>query len=153
MSDRLSSMLIVSCIAAYFTLIFFNNITDFSTNEAFVKTVLGMEGIQAPGVLWRAITSPTLILISHITIIVIEAAIVGFCWMGVILMGLRRNGKTYAEIGLMMAFCLFVFVFLVIGNEWFYMWQSPNLYNLSIKLSALSVLILLAKIYVSKVDI
>jgi predicted small integral membrane protein len=153
MSDRLSAMLIVSCIAAYFTMIFFNNITDFSTNEAFVKTVLGMEGIQAQGVLWRAITSPILILISHLTIIVIEAAIIGFCWMGVLLMGLGKNGKPFAEIGLMIAFCLFVGVFLVIGNEWFYMWQSPNLYNLSIKITGLSVLILLAKIYVSKVDI
>jgi|GEM_PF-5216895 len=49
-SNRMQAVL-VSCVAAYFSLVVFNNVTDFETNHWFVKTVLGMEGVLSEDVL------------------------------------------------------------------------------------------------------
>jgi predicted small integral membrane protein len=149
MTTRKSKACILAVIAAYFLLIVFNNITDFDTNYWCVKSVLGMETIKSKAVLWRAIETPWIVKSVYVFIVSIEATIALLCSWSAILMLKKRNGKPLAALGLTLAFALFMFGFVTIAGEWFYMYMHPQLSNVVPKTTILALLMLVSLFFIT----
>lgn len=59
MITRLTKLLLLACIGLFYTLVVFNNLTDFDSNYQFVRHVLMMDSTFAGNQgMWRALTSP-----------------------------------------------------------------------------------------------
>lgn len=130
---KLSKVAFVVVIALFFTMVVFGNITDYDTNWQYVQHVLSMDtGFANSTVLWRAVTSPTIQLLFYWTIIAWQTATALVLWAGVarLLRALRAPvfgpAKPVAVVGLAMGFLLYVAGFIVVGGEWFAMWQSEQ---------------------------
>ena len=117
------------------TLIAFGNITDYGSNWPFVQHVLAMDTtFQNPGVMWRAVTDPTLQTLGYLGIIALETTSALVMISGVIILVGRLRGsaeefdraKTIAVVGISLSLILWLGGFLVVGGEWFAMWQSPS---------------------------
>ncbi|OJX70939.1 MAG: hypothetical protein BGO95_05065 [Micrococcales bacterium 73-13] len=122
----------------FILLVAFGNITDYSTNQAFVQHVLSMDttnfggtpgqGLD-PDVMWHAIADPVLQNIGYVLIILWESAAgvilaVGFgYWIAERGRG-YRTARALSTIGLLMIAVLFMGGFIAIGGEWFQMWRS-----------------------------
>lgn len=112
-----------------------DNILDYGTNLAFVQHVLSMD-TTFPGnkLLWRAITSEWVHHAAYALIIAAELAVAMLCIAGAVrLLAARRQpgaafnaAKALAVLGLAGGFALYFFGFLVVGGEWFQMWQSET---------------------------
>ncbi|MBR0670947.1 DUF2165 domain-containing protein [Roseomonas soli] len=133
MALRLSRIALTKSVALLFTLIAFGNLTDYGTNFAFVQHVLAMDTtFRSPGVMWRAITDPTLHHAAYILIIAWEAATAVLLWAGVMRLWSARGGTAAAWnaargpaiLGLTAGALLYGLGFLVVAGEWFSMWQS-----------------------------
>ncbi|MBB1158184.1 DUF2165 domain-containing protein [Amycolatopsis dendrobii] len=146
--------------ALQMTLVGIGNITDFATNQEFVRHVLAMDTtFQSPNMMWRAITSPGLADAAYIAIIAWElltalALVAGFAaWMRAHLAGRPpTTAKQLSNVGWVMQLTLFGVGFIAIGGEWFQMWQSskwnglqPAVHNLIIASFGLVVTHLAAK--------
>ncbi|WP_345744535.1 DUF2165 domain-containing protein [Streptomyces sp. ODS28] len=126
--------LLTATLALLMALIAFGNITDFGTNQAFVRHVLAMDTtFKDPDLMWRAITSHTLQDLAYVAIIAWEtlAALVLIAACAVWLRdGRRRAGNARARqlgtYGLLMVLLLFGAGFMAVGGEWFAMWQSKD---------------------------
>jgi predicted small integral membrane protein len=130
---RLAKVLLLAAMALFFTLVVFNNTTDFDSNYQFVRHVLMMDS-TFPGNkgMWRAIASQTVHVLFYGSIIAWETLNAVLCWWGSVAL-LRALRKTNAEfqrakrvgIAALTAGMLLWFVaFLSVGAEWFLMWQS-----------------------------
>ncbi|MFF5980958.1 DUF2165 domain-containing protein [Streptomyces olindensis] len=125
----LAAMLLTATIALYMALVAFGNITDFGTNQQFVRHVLAMDTtFKDEDLMWRAITSQGLQDAAYVAIIAWEtvAALVLIygSWLWVRRDAARaRRMSTY---GLLMVMLLFGAGFIAIGGEWFSMWQSKS---------------------------
>lgn len=148
MNIPLLQKLMILSFALMFTLIAFNNIFDYPTNFELVKTVMSMETVKADGVKWRAITNPTILHASYISIIVWEALTALVCWRGCAFM-ITRQSHDMSVLGLAMGFILFMFGFVIVGGEWFYLWDS-SLAHLHPKALLLSLMLLSAAFFASK---
>ena len=122
----------------YMLLVAFGNITDYSTNRAFVQHVLAMDttnfGAAAgtgldPRIMWRAITSPALQTAAYLGVIAWETA-AAMVLVAAVVLWIRRRGsgddtaRAVSTVGLLMIVVLFFGGFIVIGGEWFGMWRS-----------------------------
>ncbi|MEM0936035.1 MAG: DUF2165 domain-containing protein [Pseudomonadota bacterium] len=132
---RLSKAVMVLGLAAFALLVTYNNLFDYEANYQFVRHVLSMdttfEGNAAMG---RAITDPRLWQAGYWAIIVGE----GLTGLLLLLGGLRllqKSGarlddfhaaKTLTMAGAVLAFLVWFVGFMVIGGEWFLMWQSET---------------------------
>ena len=113
----------------------FNNLIDYGSNYEFVRHVLSMD-TTFPGnaLMWRAITQPTLWTIAYWLIILTEAAVgVLLAFAALRLATTLRSSsrmfntaKRYVMLGVGLGFLLWFTGFLVIGGEWFAMWQSKT---------------------------
>jgi predicted small integral membrane protein len=132
---RLSKSLLVAAVAFYYTLVVFNNITDYNSNYQFVHHVLTMDS-TFPGNngMWRAINSRLIHTLFFLSIIAWEAVTALLCWAAAAHLFAAQK-KSAAEfkraasfaIGSLTVGLLMWFVaFLSIGAEWFLMWQSRN---------------------------
>ncbi len=130
---RVAKVLLLAAMALFFTLVVFNNTTDFDSNYQFVRHVMMMDS-TFPGNkgMWRAIHPPALHLVFYCSIIVWETLNAVLCWWGAVAL-LRALRATDAEfqrakrvgIAALTAGMLLWFVaFLSVGAEWFLMWQS-----------------------------
>lgn len=154
-SIRSLQIVVLAFIAAFFTIIVINNITDYATNHWCVAHVLSMEGVHSQEVKWRAIENPKLQNAAYVIIIFMEYLISGFCWAAVFQMADYKKavrGKALGFIGLVMGFALFFGGFVVIGGEWFYMWQSPILGTLQTKATIFSLVMLAGIIFLTARD-
>lgn len=130
---RLSKTLLVAAIAFFYTLVVFNNLTDYGTNYAFVHHVLLMDS-TFPGNhgIWRAIHPLWIQAAFYDTIIFWEAATMVLLWAGTVrlLRAMRKprtafhDAKTLAIGGLTVSLLMWFVAFLSVGGEWFLMWQS-----------------------------
>lgn len=112
-----------------------DNIIDYETNFVFVQHVLSMD-TTFPGnkLMWRAITSNWMHHAAYAIIIVSELAVGILCTVGAWRMVAARarparefnTAKTLAIAGLATGLLLYFFGFLVVGGEWFQMWQSKS---------------------------
>ena len=131
---RISKCALMAGIALFFTLVVFNNITDYNSNYLFVRHVLSMDD-TFPGNrgIWRAIGSPTIHTLFYISIISWETLTAIASWLAVVrLAGALRTStvdaflasKRFAVAALTMGLMLWLVAFLTVGGEWFLMWQS-----------------------------
>ena len=130
---RLSKTLLIAAMAALFGLVVLNNVIDYDSNLAFVRHVLSMD-TTFPGnkLMWRAVTAPWIHHVFYITIVLWESAACGLLGLGAWRLWRARaatpdgfqRAKTLATAGLTMSALLWLLAFLVVGGEWFVMWQS-----------------------------
>lgn len=123
------------CLAAFAFMVTFGNVTDYGSNFAFVQHVLSMD-TTFPGnaLMYRAITNPTLWTVGYWLIIVGEGITCILFLIASLKLWQARNGsgrafddaKKFAVIGATMGFLVWFLGFMVIGGEWFAMWQSST---------------------------
>lgn len=133
MITRLSKILLVAGIGLFYTLVVFDNLTDFDSNYQFVRHVLMMDS-TFPGNhgMWRAISNPGAHLVFYWLIIAWEFASMVLAWWGAakLVLALRRpaadfqTAKCVAIIALTVSMLMWLVAFLEIGGDWFLMWQS-----------------------------
>jgi predicted small integral membrane protein len=133
MITRTAKLLLLSAIALFYTLVVFNNTTDFDSNYQFVRHVLMMD-TTFPGNkgMWRALDAPAWHLSFYFSIIAWETATTILCWWGAItlLLSLRSSpvefnaAKRIPIIALTAGMLMWMVAFLTVGAEWFLMWQS-----------------------------
>ncbi|MET9761507.1 DUF2165 domain-containing protein [Streptomyces sp. NPDC006372] len=125
----LAAMLLTATIALYMALVAFGNITDFGTNQQFVRHVLAMDTtFKDEDLMWRAITSTGLQDTAYVLIIVWETVAALVLSYGSWLWARRDRARArqFSSYGLLMVMLLFGAGFIAIGGEWFSMWQSKS---------------------------
>jgi predicted small integral membrane protein len=132
---RLAKIACIATLALDVALVAFDNVTDYWTNFAFVAHVLDMDDIPpASHLRWRAINSPLLHHMTYILIIMTEIIIAALGAVGAMAMlrALRAKGQNFhkakkaAVVGLSLGFLLYEGAFIVVGGEWFSMWQARD---------------------------
>jgi predicted small integral membrane protein len=132
---RTAKILLVSAVALFYTIVTFNNITDYNSNYLFVFHVLSMDS-TFPGNngMWRAVHSSFIYHSFYHSIIAWEALTAGLGWTGAVL--LLRKLKAPAAVfnlakqipiaALTLSLLMWLVAFLTVGAEWFLMWQSKT---------------------------
>ena len=133
MTLRAMKTLLVFGVALFYSLVVFNNITDYGSNYEFVRHVMMMDSTfpENRG-MWRAINSPMLHTVFYLSIIALEAITMLLCWWGAFRMarairetaGVFHQAKRVAIMALTLSLLMWFVVFLAVGGEWFLMWQS-----------------------------
>src|ERR1700743_3003048 len=128
---RWSKILLLASVALFFSIVAFNNTTDFYSNYQFVHHVLAMDS-TFPGNrgMWRAIHSPTIYVVFYLGIIAWEFLNAILFWIGAV--GLFRarhapqnkftQAKRTGTVALTAGLLLWFVGFLCVGAEWFLMW-------------------------------
>src|ERR1700677_415387 len=133
MITRAAKILLLAGIALFYTLLVFNNLTDFDSNYQFVRQLLSMDAtFSGNHGMWRALPSPALHLAFYLSIIVWEIANTVLLWWGVArllrAMRLRASAFNAAKrvplMALTLSMLMWLVAFLIVGAEWFLMWQS-----------------------------
>jgi predicted small integral membrane protein len=130
---RLVKTTMVASVALFALLVAYNNVVDYGSNYAFVRHTLTMDTTFPDNALkGRAIISPFAWTMAYWVIILTEATV------GVVLAfaawrlgcSLRQStfnaAKQYVVIGVGLGFLLWFTGFMVLGGEWFLMWQSKE---------------------------
>jgi predicted small integral membrane protein len=135
LAARIVKLLMVTSLALFAFLVTFDNVTDYGANFQFVRHVLSMDTIFPDNPLtYRAITDPGLWRIGYAAIILGEAlTCLAFAAATVELArNLRgsaahfRRAKRFVYVGAGLGFLIWFFGFMVVGGEWFAMWQSAT---------------------------
>ena len=132
---RIAKIVMVASLALFAFVVTFDNITDYDTNFEFVRHVLSMDAIF-PGsmLLYRQVISPALWNFAYWLIITgegITSFVLGIAAVA-LLRHLRSDGarfnraKRFVFIGATLGFLVWFFGFMVVGGEWFQMWQSQK---------------------------
>jgi predicted small integral membrane protein len=135
MTLRAAKTSLVFGVALFYTLVVFNNLTDYNSNYQFIRHVLMMDS-TFPGNhgMWRALNSPAVHTTFYLSIISWEAITMLLCWWG----GIRlvrtfrapaatfHQAKATAIVALTLSLLMWLVAFLSIGAEWFLMWQSKT---------------------------
>ena len=132
---RYAKIVMVACLAVFCLLVAFNNLTDYGTNHHFVKRVLSMDTTFPDNALmYRSVTHPGLWHLAY-WLIIAGQIVAGILFAaGAIRLWQARAGpgdafnraKGFTIAGALAAFLLWFFGFMVIGGEWFVMWQSET---------------------------
>ncbi|KUN21608.1 hypothetical protein AQJ23_30885 [Streptomyces antibioticus] len=126
---HLTATLLTATVALYMALVAFGNITDFGTNQQFVRHVLAMDTtFKDDDLMWRAVTSKGLQDAAYVAIIVWETVAALVLTYGTWLYARRDDlrARRFSTYGLLMVLLLFGAGFMAIGGEWFSMWQSED---------------------------
>lgn len=132
---RLAKILLPLALAAFTFLVALDNIIDYGTNFLFVRHVLSMDTTFPGNTLsWRAITAPAAWHASYGLIIGAEGATCLFLLFGAYKLWRVRRGsgaafnaaKALVTLGCTVGFLVWFFGFMVVGGEWFAMWQSKT---------------------------
>ena len=134
MVTRIAKAGAVLLMAADLTLVAFGNVTDYGANLVFVTHVMTMDTtFRSEASMWRAVDSPVLHHAAYVAIIVLQAGAALLCWVGGIrLLSRLREARSFhaakavALTGLGLGAFIWLGLFLVVANEWFLMWQSPQ---------------------------
>ena len=133
MTIRVAKLLLLCGVALFYTLVVFNNLTDFDSNYQFVRHVLMMDS-TFPGNhgMWRAVSLPAVHLAFYFSIIAWEIVTMALLWLGAwkLFRALGapvvefHRAKRVAIAGLTLSMLMWLVAFLSVGAEWFLMWQS-----------------------------
>lgn len=135
LTTRAAKLLMVASLAAFAFMVTFNNVVDYGSNYQFVRHVLSMDTTFPNNVLLgRAITNPALWHAAYAGIIATEGLTCILFSLGALalLRNLRapaaqfQRAKRLAVIGATLAFLLWFTGFMVVGGEYFAMWQSTT---------------------------
>lgn len=130
---RCAKVAVTAALALFAALVAFNNLTDYGSNFAFVHHVLAMDTIFAGSqARWRAIDAPAMWHAAYAFIIALEAVTALLLARGALAMWRTRRAsaaqftraKQTAIAGALVGFLLWFVGFMVVGGEWFLMWQS-----------------------------
>jgi predicted small integral membrane protein len=135
MTLRAAKVLLTFAVALFYTVVVLNNTTDYDSNYQLVRHVLMMD-TTFPGNrgMWRAMNSSVAHTAFYLSIIAWEAAAGLLCWLG----GFRlvrawrsssaefHRAKQMAIVGLTFGLLQWLVAFLIVGGEWFLMWQSKS---------------------------
>jgi len=134
---RYSKIALVSACSFFFLLVVFNNLTDYGSNFRFVEAVLSMSTTFDGNVaMWRAIETPFFRHVFYWLIIMWEFEAMLHLGVGAWSLWHNRSesaaifnkSKEMAILGFTSALLLWFGAFLIVGGEWFLMWQS-EIYN------------------------
>lgn len=129
---RCAKAALLAAMGFFFTLVAFNNVTDFDSNYQFVRHVLAMDS-TFPGNhgMWRAISASWVHGLFYLSIIGWEILNAVLCWWSAVAMfGARKDAGAFARakglgvIAVTAGMLLWFVAFLCVGGEWFLMWQS-----------------------------
>lgn len=113
--------------------VFAGNLMDYNSNYEFVHHVLSMDStFEGNSLMWRAIESETLHTVAYWGLIIAEGIFSLLAFIGVyhMLKNIKatgrqfNNAKSFGFYAFMLGFAIWFFGFVVIGSEWFAMWQS-----------------------------
>jgi predicted small integral membrane protein len=113
----------------------FNNIVDYQSNFLFLQHVMTMDTVFPGNALkHRAIDEPLAHTTIYALIIILEFTIAALCLFGALqlIRHIKSDASTFdakkmpAVLGLSFGFVLWFFGFMVVGGEWFCMWQSQE---------------------------
>jgi predicted small integral membrane protein len=130
---RTAKLLLLAGVAFFYSLLVFNNLTDFNSNYQFVHHVLMMDTTfpGSQGTL-RALTSSAADYSFYVAIIVWEIVTAILLWLGCLALlrairGAAMNfeaAKRIPLIALTISLLMWLVAFISVGGEWFLMWQS-----------------------------
>jgi len=130
---RIAKLLLLAGVAFFYSLVVFNNLTDFNSNYQFVRHVLMMD-TTFPGNhgMWRALTLPAAGYAFYIAIIVWETVTAILLWWGCVALSRAircpvlnfEAAKRIPVIALTLSLLMWLVAFISVGGEWFLMWQS-----------------------------
>ena len=133
MITRTAKLLLLAGVAFFYSLVVFNNLTDFNSNYQLVRHVLMMD-TTFPGNqgMWRPLTSSAADYSFYIAIIVWEIVTAILLWLGCValLRAIRRPAMNFEAakripvIALTLSLLMWLVAFISVGGEWFLMWQS-----------------------------
>lgn len=135
MMTRWSKIILCLSVAAFAGLAAADNVLDYGANFAFVRHVMSMDTtFRDPAVMGRAITNPLLWNLFYGLIIAGEAATALLFAAGAAALwrargasaGVFHRAKSWVHAGATAGFLVWFTGFMVVGGEWFQMWQSPN---------------------------
>jgi predicted small integral membrane protein len=133
MTFRAIKCALVFGVAIFYSLVVFNNITDYGSNYEFVRHVMMMDStFLGNRGMWRAIHAPLLHTAFYLSIITWEAITMLLCWWGGLRMAQALGGtsaefhqaKRVSVAALTLGLLMWLVAFLAVGGEWFLMWQS-----------------------------
>ena len=159
--SRIAKIVMVGSLAIFALLVTFDNLTDYNTNYEFVRHVLSMDTtFPGNGLLYRRVSSPGLWQAAYAMIILGEGLTGSTLLLaGIVLLWHVRSdaarfnrAKRLVHIGAALGFLVWFFGFLVVGGEWFQMWQSQS-WNGQQAAFRFYVTILAALIFVNQQDV
>lgn len=105
-----------------------SNVFDYASNFAFVQHVSSMDTLfSGESNRWRAVNTPILQHALYVTIILLELVAGALLGVGVFSAWVGRAGALrWMRLGYTFALVLWFGAFLVVGGEWFLMWQSEK---------------------------
>lgn len=113
--------------------VFAGNLMDYNSNYEFVHHVLSMDTtFEGNSLMWRAFESTTVHTIAYWGLIIAEGIFSVLAFIGVyhMLKNIKAPGrkfnqsKSFGYYAFSLGFAIWFFGFVVIGSEWFAMWQS-----------------------------
>jgi predicted small integral membrane protein len=132
---RYAKIVMSLSLGAFLLIVSFDNITDYGSNFTFVRHVMSMDTVFPGSVLtYRAVTTPALWHLAY-AIIIASQTVAGilYLWGAVRLFQVRsapgaafNQAKALVIAASLLGFVVFFFMFMVIGGEWFSMWQSKD---------------------------
>ncbi|HEY3599642.1 MAG TPA: DUF2165 domain-containing protein [Paraburkholderia sp.] len=130
---RITKILMSVLLAAFAGIVTFDNVTDYGSNYLFVQHVLSMDTTFPHNALMhRASTEPAAWQASYWLIIAGEGVTFVLLALGSFVLWRARHAsgadfnhaKGYVVAGYAVGFVVWFFAFMVVGGEWFAMWQS-----------------------------
>lgn len=132
---RIAKLAMVGALAAFALLVAIDNLIAYDINYAFVRHVLSMD-TTFPGnpLLTRRVLSPALWQAAY-ALIILGEGLTG-ATLTIAAIGLLRRlradaaqfnqAKRWVHVGAGLGFLVWFFCFMVVGGEWFEMWQSQQ---------------------------
>jgi predicted small integral membrane protein len=131
---RVCKSIVCFSLAIFALLVCLNNVMDYGSNYAFVQHTLSMDTVFPDNTLkYRAILDPFIWSLAYGLIIFAEFLTGALLLIGAIV--LLKNihspvaftrAKNWVYLGCLAGFLLWFFGFIVVGGEWFCMWQSEK---------------------------
>lgn len=131
---RACKSIVCLSLAIFALLVCLNNVMDYGTNYAFVQHTLSMDTVFPDNALkHRAIIDPFFWNLAYGLIIFVEFLTGALLLIGAISLLKNMNSpmaftraKNWAYLGCLTGFLLWYLGFVVVGGEWFCMWQSEK---------------------------
>ncbi len=123
---------LVGAVAAYMVLVVFGNVIDSAANFSYVQHVLSMDTVLPHNTQkWRAVTNPELWRLAYVLILVYQ--LISAVWLTWATVRLIRSSakdwalhRDFASGALVFTLLLWLVPFVIVGGEWFQMWQSSE---------------------------
>jgi predicted small integral membrane protein len=134
-SLRVAKIALVLAVALFYSVVVFNNLTDYDSNYQFVRHALMMDSTFPNNrAMWHAVNSPTIHTIFYVSIIVWESITMILCWWGALRLARAatttaatfNQAKRISVVALTVGLLMWLVAFLIVGAEWFLMWQSKS---------------------------